>query len=137
VLGGKLKQAPEKVIPHTDEAVFVIADVSGDIQLVTSLDQLPEARSLAGDLVRGQGRPIVVDMSPVDEPTPETTKHRPKAALRKRPAAANGAYAQPAGTPGEVLTGWTVGVEYGSRGTSLWVRPADGTSRRVRLSPAE
>jgi hypothetical protein len=139
VLGGKLRQAPEKVIPNTDQAVFILADVSGDIKLVTSTDQVPEAGSLAGDLVRGQGKPIVVDMTPV-KPTPETGKPRPKAKLHKRPPARNGRYGKdhpPTGTTVEVFTGTTTGVEYGSGGISLWVKLADGSSRRVRLNSAE
>jgi hypothetical protein len=153
-IGGRIRRAPEKVIPPTDTAVFILADVTtGDIRLVTSDDQLPESGDIAASLVRGQGRPIVVDLTP-PRPNPEGPSHRPRPIPFPRPEA--GRRPDPEGgrprpdsgkgsknghvngtRPGEVLRGWTVGVEYGSDGMSLWVRLADGKSRKVRLHPTD
>ncbi|MBM9618385.1 hypothetical protein [Streptomyces zhihengii] len=157
-IGGKLRRAAEKVIPPTDTAVFILVDTaSGDVQLVTSQDQLPESGDVA-DLVRGQGRPLVTDLTPPRAVAESAPRRRPVALARpearrraggesrRRPAAAAVAEsdrpARPNGyagasRPGEVICGWTVGVEYGAGDTSLWVRTADGASRQVRLSPTE
>lgn len=160
-IGGQLRRAPEKVIPPTDVAVFILADQStGALRLVTSADQLPEAGDVAAQLVKGQGRPVVTDLTR-PRPRPEAEAHRaPKVLVRRppgtrRPHTASGAPAPESGTthhgsataatpefsggsrPGEVIRGWTVGAEYGRAGTSLWVRLADGTTRQVKLRPTE
>lgn len=159
-IGGRLRRAPEKVIPQSDTAVFILADqATGDLRLVTSEDQLPEAGDIARELVRGQGRPVVTDLTPpranpeADRPRPtHVPTRRPEGNRRPRPensarpesghthgttpGAASPESARPS-RPGEVIRGWTVGVEYSRAGTSLWVRLADGSSRQVRLRNAE
>lgn len=59
--------------------------------------------------------------------------------MAPRPESGDGgpSRAMGAARPGDVVRGWTVGVEYGRGGTSLWVRLADGSSRQVRLHPAD
>lgn len=164
-IGGRIRRAPEKVIPPTDTAVFILADITtGDLRLVTSEDQLPESGDVAAQLVRGQGRPIVVDLTP-PRPMPETRPHRPRPVPLPRPEAMRpprpegsrprpesgrprpeyggrrpeygGSRPESGSRPGKVIRGWTVGVEYGRGGTSLWVRLADGTSCQVKLRPAD
>ncbi|MGZ3144434.1 hypothetical protein ACVDFE_21065 [Lentzea chajnantorensis] len=151
-IGGRIRRAPETVIPPSDTAVFILADLTtGTVRLVTSETQLPEAGDVALALVRGQARPIVVDLTP-KRPDQETKPHRPRPLPARRPEGMkrprpeqprpkkprpeSGRPAAP-GRPGELIRGWTVGVEYGRGGTSLWVRLADGTSRQVRLRPSD
>jgi hypothetical protein len=116
VIGGELKRAPEQVIPQDDTAVFILATRGGTIQLVTSQSVLGESDNLAQDLVQGQGRPLLPATAGAGgpRPLPETTKG-----------------------DGHYLTGRTVGVEYDSHGTSLWIKLADGTTRSVRLHSSE
>jgi hypothetical protein len=148
-IGGRLRRAAERVIPPTDTAAFILVDVgTGDVRLVTSEDQLPETGDVAAALVRGQGRPVVTDLTP-PRPTPETTPHGPRPRPRPRPAGIprprpestplpeSGKHGPNGARPGEVVRGWTVGVEYGPDGTSLWVRLSDGSTRQIRLRPAE
>jgi hypothetical protein len=157
-IGGQLRRAPEKEIPPTDSAVFILADVAtGDLRLVTSADQLPEAGDVARALVLGQGRPLVTDLTPA-RPDAEASRPRPHHVAPRRPEGMrrprpeSGAHAESghehvgteapptssgASRPGEVIVGWTVGLEYGRTGTSLWIRLADGTTRQVRLRPSE
>jgi hypothetical protein len=156
-VGGKLRRAKEKVIPPEETAVFILVDeATGDVRLVTSDDELPEAGDVAADLVRAQGRPLTTDLTPhpvapeaarrhakpVPKARPEAIRRtqpeshrRPRTEVGKAMVQSNGAPAP--SSPGEVIRGWTVGLQYGKEGTSLEVRLSDGTSRRVRLSPAE
>ncbi|SEQ94281.1 hypothetical protein SAMN05216188_106302 [Lentzea xinjiangensis] len=149
-IGGRIRRAPETVIPPVDTAVFILADLTtGTVRLVTSETQLPEAGGVAAALVRGQARPVVVDLTP-RRPDQETRPHRPKPLPARRPEGAKRPQPEkprpekerpagptPPGRPGEVVRGWTIGVEYGRDGTSLWVRLADGSSRQVRLRPSD
>lgn len=155
-IDGRLRRAKEKVIPPDETAVFILVnEATGDVRLITSEDQLEEAGDVAADLVRAQGRPLTTDLTP-PRPAPEARRHarpvpkaRPEAMRRTQPEAhrrprteVGKAMAQSNGDStrsytGEVIRGWTVGLLYGSDGTSLEVRLSDGTSRRVRLSPAE
>ncbi|MFE4823855.1 hypothetical protein ACFRFU_47380 [Streptomyces sp. NPDC056704] len=154
-IGGRLRRAPEKVIPPDEVSVFVLVDVTtGDVRLITKEDQLPETGDVAAALVRAQGRPLVTDLTPhkagsetshrppkpVPYPRPEAL-HRPRPDTSHRPAAeaqqahTNGSPV--ASRPRETIRGWTMGMEYGPNGTSLLVRISDGTSRRIRLRPTE
>lgn len=124
VIGGKLVRSAEQVIPQTDTAVFILATRGGNIQLVTSDSVLPESDALAETLKRTQARPL---LSGAVEKSAETTRKMG---------------ATPGGTPmetgsGLIVMGRTAGVEYGAQGTSLWIRLADGTSKRVRLHSME
>ncbi|MFB9321912.1 hypothetical protein [Cryptosporangium minutisporangium] len=127
VIGGQLKRAGEQVIPQTDSAVFILATRGGDIQLVTSETILGESDNLAADLVRGQGRPVVLSGGPAGSPAPETTR-----------AGRNGSNRGPSSNgQGRVISGRTIGIEYGSPGPALWLRLPDGTSQRIGLRSSE
>jgi hypothetical protein len=117
-VGGEMKRAPEQVIPQDDSAVFILATRGGKIELVTSQTILNESDNLAQALKAGQGRPI---LSGAVAKSSETTR---KGAEAKMPSG-NGY--------GKVITGRTFGVEYGTQGTSLWIRLPDGTTKRLRL----
>jgi len=112
IIGGQLVRAQEQVIPQDDTAVFILATRGGKIELVTSQSALGEADILAQNLKQGQGRPL---LSGTVDKSSETT--------RKGSGAGSG----------NIVTGRTAGVEYGSQGTSLWLRLSDGTSKRIRL----
>jgi hypothetical protein len=116
VIGGELKRAQEQVIPQDDTSVFILATRGGKIELVTSQSVIGETDNLAQDLIRGQGRPL---LSGTVDKSSETTR--------------KGSGGKDAGGNGKILTGRTVGVEYGSQGTSLWIQLPDGTSKRLRL----
>jgi hypothetical protein len=117
IIGGKLVRAPEQPIPQTDTSVFILATKGGDIQLVTSQTVLGESDNLAQDLVRGQGRPLV---SSIGGAVAETTK------------SGSSGGANPISN-GKIISGRTAGIEFGKQGTYLWIRPSDGTTKRVRL----
>lgn len=128
VIGGQLVRAPEQVIPQTDTSVFILATRGGAIQLVTSASALGEDDKLAADLVRGGGRPL--NLSPSGDSAPETTLHGTNGKDGPADGFSNGA-------AGKVISGRTVGLEYGTRGVSLWLRLPDGTSKRLRLYSVE
>jgi hypothetical protein len=128
VIGGKLVRAPEQVIPQEDTACFILATRGGNIQLVTSKSELPEADELAQTLRQLQGRPVFPGAG-----------SKPGETTRKGPgqAAGTGPGTGPGYGAGKILTGRTAGVEYGAQGTSLWLRLPDGTSKRIRLHSIE
>lgn len=119
MVGGKLVRAAEQVIPQDDTTVFILATRGGGIALITSQSQLPEDDTLAQDLRESKGRPVLSGTisstgSPVATPSDETVKSGSK-----------------------IISGRTAGVEYGSQGTSLWLRLGDGSSKRIRLHSME
>jgi hypothetical protein len=122
IIGGELKRSAEQIIPQDDAAVFILATRGGDIQLVTSQSMLGESDNLAQDLIRGKGRPLVAATTAPAGAIPEATR--------------TPGYG-PRDGDGKVLSGRTVGVEYGAQGASLWIQIPDGTSRRVRLRSSE
>jgi hypothetical protein len=118
IIGGEMKRAPEQVIPQNDSAVFILATRGGKIELVTSQTILNESDELAQSLRAAQGRPL---FSGTVDKSAETTRKR----AETKKASGTGA--------GKLINGRTIGVEYGSDGTSLWIRMPDGSSKRLRL----
>jgi hypothetical protein len=71
VIGGRMVRATEQTINFDEEAVFILAGPDG-VQLVSESSVLAESDTLAQELLRGKGRPIVDSPTSAGGPTVES-----------------------------------------------------------------
>lgn len=118
VIGGRMVRATAQNINFDEDAVFILADRGGRIQLVSQNAVIQESDGLAQRLLEARARPMVDGQR-------SESGGRARAETVREPAAG-----------GAMVQGELIAVEYGPSGPAMIIR-SNGTTRHVPLRSQE
>lgn len=119
VLNGKMVQAPPQPIDFDEEAVFILADRNGKVQLVARNALSSESDHLAQRLLEARARPVIS--------SPAAGGARPISEASRSAEASDA---------GDTVRGELIAIEYGPQGPTMVVM-ADGVARQIPLRSHE
>lgn len=126
VIGGKMVRAPAQNINFDEDAVFILADRNGKVQLVSQDAVISELDDLSQRLLESRARPVVNGEANSAGKRSETTRELSRV---EGSASLNG---NGNGNGNATIRGELVAVEYGPVGPALIVR-SDGAVRHIPL----